>query len=264
MRLLKYPEEVQNFYIKQYNIINSYIKDWIDDYLKIKLGTDEIQVSTNVLLTLSRSFNLPEFHRPGDLRIKFDPSSGEVLLSYNLEKLTYSIGYKYSLKFKFFIEEYLDHKPITKELYNAIQSLDHSGYTLSHFYHEVNHRDLDLAKSSLLDYKYAATEDLLTSLYSEEFQVWHTEELFSVFDMIGIIHQSLVELNDTRSILRAYISSPFPTEPMFSVGWRFAIIPDFLLVSYKISRISDHSRLHPLDFNVHIPFFMLRLEVNQL
>ncbi len=148
-------------------------------------------------------------------------------------------------------------------MYNAIQSLDHSGYTLSHFYHEVNHRDLDLAKSSLLDYKYAATEDLLTSLYSKEFQVWHTKELFSVFDMIEIIHQSLVELNDTRSILRAYISSPYPTEPMFSVGWRFAIIPDFLLVSYKISRISDHPRIHPLDFYVHIPFFMLRLEVDQ-
>lgn len=264
MRPLKFPDEVKNLYLKQYHMINNYIRQWINTSLKIESNTDEIQISTDVLLILSKLFELSGTHRAGKLQMRFDPSSGEIASSYRIEQFIYQIGTKYNIKFNFFLMDYLDSQVVTKQLYDDIKSIDHTDYTLSNFYYEIDYRDLDLSRSDQLNIR-DSIRDLSTRISRQEFQEWKTKELSPVFDMTEFIHQSFFELNDTKTILRSFITDLYPV-PALYVQWLFAMIPDLLLLSYKKSHLSADSKsyINQKDLNVHIPFLVLELEINKL
>lgn len=204
MKPLKFPEEIKNFYLEQYDIINNYIEKWIDTSLIIRSSRDELYVLIAILSELSKLFGLSGSHRVGDLRMRFDPTSGKIYSEYVINTLDYLIGTKYILEFDFVINEYLDKKVITKQLYHDIMSLDYSDYTLSEFYYKINRKDLDLSKSIALNTA-NRVENLLTSIPAHEMKPWRKEELSFVFDMIELIHKSLLNLSDTRSSLHSSI-----------------------------------------------------------
>ena len=266
MKLLKFPEEVQKLYLEQYDIINNYIDTWINTSLKIETHTNQIKIFTNILLTLSKLFNLSGSHRSGNLELKFNSTSGEINKTNLTEYLKYFIGTKYSIEFIFYPAEHIVYNIATEQVYRNITSVNYSDYNLSYIYHKANHKELDLHKLNFYD-KTDSTEKLLDSLYSQEFKIWNVKELSFIFDVIELIHKSLLELKDSKSILRTSIGDS-DKDNSFSIFWRFAVIPDFLLLSCKKSKafniLKYKDNLKNIDLEIRLPIFFLGLEIDRL
>ena len=118
----------------------------------------------------------------------------------------------------------------------------------------MSYRELDLFKARLFDNEYDTSKNLINRLNSAEFREWRKEEFLPIFNMIKIIHQSLLELMDNRIILSTYVSDhqadPYDShdKTFFLISWTLIPIPDFFL-------ISDNN----FDLYVHIIYLELKI-----
>lgn len=85
------------------------------------------------------------------------------------------------------------------------------------------------------------------------------EDIALAIDTIKIIHESLRELVDLKTFLIHNLSHSIPMSPVLYLIWRFFIIPDTLIVSFR----KDPTSLKPSfrDYNVKIPQFIFALKI---
>jgi len=85
------------------------------------------------------------------------------------------------------------------------------------------------------------------------------EDIALAIDTIKIIHESLRELVDLKTFLIHNLSHSIPMSPVLYLIWRFFIIPDTLIVSFR----KDPTNLKPSfrDYNVKIPQFIFALKI---
>jgi len=200
MTIFESTPDTHKFYIELCLLLNRYIQKWIDVSLKVQSSVKKIEISTDVLLTLFKLFDLSGTHQVGKTLIQFNPlhSNKRALeLKSIKENFKCFIAQKYELESNFGI-------------------------------------DIDWAPR-VLDYKYDTSKNLIDRIYSTEFREWYKPELFSIFKIIETIHQSFLELIDDSVLLRSYIENyqinpfDFKHRSSFYVSWR--VIPNLAVLS---------------------------------
>lgn len=262
MELLTSMSDVLKLYVLGYRAISDYHSVWMDTPLDIEFDAynNNIQISSSVLLTLSKSFQIPGHHTKSKTSITYEPYSKKISLNFLEERFNTDRYIKPQLSFvlMYGLKSQIDIVP--KKLYDDMMSLDYSHYTLPEYYYKVRPGELDLANAEMLNNNIDdVSKDLMTRLYSQEYKYWHKEEVFPIFDLVEIIHNSLLELSDSTGILSTSISTDlidWDKEALY-ISWSFIPIPEFLLLVYP-KPISKSKRNNPQPYTM-LPFFDITL-----
>jgi hypothetical protein len=262
MRPLKFPDEVYDIYLKQCYIINDYITDWLGDSLGIKSTRSKLQISSNILKTLSNTLGLSSRHTAGSLVIDFSTPSDGIITHSTLERSVSFLDSDYEIEFNFLPSWFSNNKLLYQSLYQDLKSIDHTRSSESIHYRYISKRYIDINK--LREYaKLISTDDVLDQLSFR----WQYKDLSPVSKIVAIIHESLLELTNSNTVLALFVSNYSPVYPMIDLHWSFNIVPEALVMSYKTTSSSKDNnvdnQVNYTDLNVYILSFILKLNISQ-
>lgn len=267
MRFLRYPDEVKDLYLEYYSSLSQCTNEWINSHFKIISRKNEIQVITDVLLTLSKLFKLSEIlnYKVGNLYKEFDPFSDRgVKFNYELEELTYHIDYKYLVKFNFMANQTLEKEVVTEKTQHKIKSLKDEGYTKPNIdkhkyeyrHYKVNYEDLDLSRLRVPKFN-NSIKGILDKIKSLKSPTVDNQKLFHLCEILEIINLSFEELSDIKGISTITIKdNNYEIKPYFYIEWRIITITelDHFLLTYE-----KYDYLNESFFVTHIPFIMFSM-----
>ncbi len=264
MKLLEFPEEVQNLYLEHCHIMNHYIETWVNTSMDLKVNKHAIHLSSYVLKSLSTLLEISSEHRPGYVKIDFDDYYEAITFRRISERIKFRLDSGISLEFNFEPTWFSSASIIPESIFDNIKLKDRAKSILSYHHHKIDYKDLDLSKLDV-SIKNTSSESVVKELTFLWTQQRSYEELSPALDIVALIHTSLLELRDSKSVLDLSIAHYTSLYPMFDLIWSFIIIPDYLDLSYRRSSISDYPDPYAKnsieDYKVFIPKFTMKLNI---
>ena len=265
MKLLKFPEEVKDLYLDQYHFINSYIESWVDTKLTLKHKQNEVHIFSNVLNSLCKLLNIsPTEHTLGDVKIDFNDTHAAINFDMQLERLIINPDPKIKLMFTFLPFWSKHFNVVPKRISNKAKSYSSSLKSQS-YYFAVSTRDLHLTNKLNVPSMIISPESLVREIITRWSGQWSYDELFSTIDILSIIHTSLLELKDNKSLLDFSMIDDIPNHSSIYLEWFFYMLPDLVVYFFNINSRSNLSNQNVkssiTDSFVYLPLFTMKLNI---
>jgi len=264
MKLLKFPEEVKDIYLKHSNIMKSYIDKLINNAFSVKISTKgSLYLSSNVLEALSSLFNISaDLYRPGYVKINFRTRSETLAIESRAEILTTRLNTGIVLNFQFSPGWYSNRSFVTRDLVDEVRLIDFSKYIRKLYYIEVDPRKLNLSYFSDWDTRtsYTSADEFVEKVAEE----WREQKLYGkllpALEIIAVIYESLKELKDSHTFLGCFLTQSMIAQLASYITWNFTMIPDTvpLIIEKDLSNVKDPVKRYSI---AGIPEFILKLNI---